>query len=161
MVADFQISISVPFRNQVKLKRISIVTLKEKTLELEHNQDKYTFCFYFFHIQLLKSLSMLSTFPLYIFLFIFKISFFLRDHNKAVQLFRANQVAIDFFNCFSKFYNYIVNNFFLYFEQCETQRPAAALYYDLQVSSNFYLKIFICPFCTLKTTFKTTLKKQQ
>ena len=27
---------------------MSIVTLKEKTLELEHNQDKYTFCFYFF-----------------------------------------------------------------------------------------------------------------
>ena len=27
-----------------------IVTLKEKTLELEHNQDKYTFCFYFFYI---------------------------------------------------------------------------------------------------------------
>ena len=28
-------------------KLISIVTLKEKALELEHNQDKYTFCFYF------------------------------------------------------------------------------------------------------------------
>ena len=41
---------------------------------------------------------MLSMFPLYIFLFIFDISFFLRDHNgnKAVQLFCAIPVTIDF-----------------------------------------------------------------
>ena len=38
----------------MKLKQISIVMLKEKTLELEHNQDKYTFCFYFF-LQLFRS----------------------------------------------------------------------------------------------------------
>ena len=63
---------------------------KEKTLELEHNQDKYIFCFYFFStFQYLKFLSMLSMFPLYIYFLFFDISFFLRDHNgnKAVQLF--------------------------------------------------------------------------
>ena len=83
----------------MRLKRISIVTLKEKTLELEHNQDKYTFCFYFFStFKYLKFLSMLSMFPLYIYFSFFDISFFLRDHNenKAVQLFRAIPVAIDF-----------------------------------------------------------------
>ena len=70
-----------------------MVTLKEKTLELEHNQGKYTF-----DILFLKSLSMLSMFLLYIFLFTFDISFFLRDHNgnKSVQLFCAIPVAIDF-----------------------------------------------------------------
>ena len=72
--------------------------LKEKTLELEHNRDKYTFCFYFFYIYILKFLSMLSMFSLYIFLFIFDVSFFPRDHNgnKAVQLFCAIPVAIVF-----------------------------------------------------------------
>ena len=41
---------------------------------------------------------MLSIFPLYIFLFIFDISFFLRDHNgnKAVQIFCAIPVVIGF-----------------------------------------------------------------
>ena len=34
----------------VKLKQISIVTLKKKTSELEYYQDKYIFCFYFFYI---------------------------------------------------------------------------------------------------------------
>ena len=31
-------------------ERIYIVTLKEKTLELEHNQNEYTLCFDFFYI---------------------------------------------------------------------------------------------------------------
>ena len=77
----------------MKLKRISMVTLKEKTLELEHNQGQYTF-----YILFIKSLSKLSMFPRYIFLFTFDIPFFLRDHNgnKSVQLFRAIPVAIDF-----------------------------------------------------------------
>ena len=54
----------------MKLRRISIVTLKEKTLELEHNQDKYAFCFLFFFstFNYLEVLSMLSMFPLYIYL---------------------------------------------------------------------------------------------
>ena len=41
---------------------------------------------------------MLSMFPLYIFLFIFDISFFLRDHNgkKVVQCFCAIPVTMDF-----------------------------------------------------------------
>ena len=41
---------------------------------------------------------MLSMFPLYVFLFLFDISFFLRDHNGStvVQLFCAILVAIDF-----------------------------------------------------------------
>ena len=41
---------------------------------------------------------MLSMFPPYIFLFIFDISFFLRDHNgnKAVKLFSVIPVAINF-----------------------------------------------------------------
>ena len=45
---------------------------------------------------------MLSMFPLYIFLSIFDISFFLRDDNgnKAVQLFCAIPVAIDFLTVF-------------------------------------------------------------
>ena len=34
-------------RNQVKLTWVSIFTREEKTLESEHNQYKYTFCFYF------------------------------------------------------------------------------------------------------------------
>ena len=54
----------------MKLKPISIVTLKEKTLELEHNQDKYTFCFYFFStFNYLEVFSVLSMFPLYIDIF--------------------------------------------------------------------------------------------
>ena len=45
---------------------------------------------------------MLSMFPLYIFLFIFDISFFLRDQNvnKVVQLFCAIPVARDFLTVF-------------------------------------------------------------
>ena len=64
----------------MKLKQTSIVTLKEKTLELEHNQDKDTFFFSTFNY--LEVLSMLSMFPLFIYIFLFfNISFFLRDHN--------------------------------------------------------------------------------
>ena len=68
---------------------------------------------------------MLSMFPLYIFLFIFDISFFLRNHNgnKSVQLFCAIPVAIVFLNCFSKFCNYIVNNFFVYLHDDEINLP--------------------------------------
>ena len=79
----------------MKLKRISIVTLKEKTLELEHNQDKYTF---FSTFKYLKIISMPSVFVLYIYFSFFDISFFLRDQkgNKAVQFFCDIPVAIDF-----------------------------------------------------------------
>ena len=80
----------------MKLKRISIVTLKDKTLELEHNQDKHTF---FSTFKYLKCLSILSMFPLYIYLLFFDISFVLRDHNgnKAVQLFCAYPCCRSFF----------------------------------------------------------------
>ena len=74
--------------------------LTEKALELEHNQDKHTFCFYFFStFNYLEVLSMLSIFSLYIYIYLLSdISFFLRDHNgnKAVQLLCAIPVAIDF-----------------------------------------------------------------
>ena len=82
----------------MKLKQISIVTLKEKTLELEHNQDKYSFCFVFSIFKYLKFLSMLSMFPLYIYFSFFNISFFLRGHNgnKPVQFSCAIPVAIDY-----------------------------------------------------------------
>ena len=45
---------------------------------------------------------MLSMLPVYIFLFIFDISFFLRVHNgnKAVQIFSAIPIAIDFLVAF-------------------------------------------------------------
>ena len=60
---------------------------------------EYTLFFLYLNINFF---SMLSTFPLYIFLFIFDISFFLRDDkgNKAVQLFCAISFAIDFFSGF-------------------------------------------------------------
>ena len=78
---------------------MSIITLKEKTLELEHNQDKCSFCCSFFStLKYLKFLSMLSMFPLYIYFSCFNISFFLKDDNgiKAVQIFCAIPAAIDF-----------------------------------------------------------------
>ena len=55
--------------------------------------------FYFFPtFNYLEVLSMLSMLPLYIYFLFFDISFFLRDHNgnKAVQLFCAIPVTIDF-----------------------------------------------------------------
>ena len=63
---------------------------------------------------------MLSMFRLYIFLFIFDISFFLRNHNgnKAVQHSCAIPVAIDFlivFRSSNSLYNYNVNNVSVYF----------------------------------------------
>ena len=78
----------------MKLKQVFIFTLKEETLELEHNQDKYTF---FSIFKYLKFLSMLSVSSLYKF-FIFQYIIFLRDHNgnNAVQLFCAIPVVIDF-----------------------------------------------------------------
>ena len=81
---------------------VAEVTFKEKTLELEHNQDKYALCFFCSIFKYPKFLSMLSTFSLYIFLFIFDISFFLRDHNgnKSVKSFCAIPVAIDFLIAF-------------------------------------------------------------
>ena len=86
----------------MKLKQVSIVTLKEKTLELEYNEDKYTFCFYFFStFKYLKFLSILFVSSLNIYIF-FSISFFLRDRNgkKAEQLFCVIPVAIDFLIAF-------------------------------------------------------------
>ena len=78
--------------------------IKEK-MKLEHNQDKYTFWFHSFSISILKFLSILSTIPLCIFFFIIDISFFLRilNGNKAVQLFCAVAVAIDFLIVFCNF----------------------------------------------------------
>ena len=83
----------------MKLKQISIVTLKEKTLELEHNQDKYIFIFifYFSIFKYLKFISVLSMFFLYMHFLFFNASFPLRDYigNEAMQLFCAITVAID------------------------------------------------------------------
>ena len=39
----------------MKLKQISLVTLKEETLELEHNQDKYTFFSVFKYLKFLST----------------------------------------------------------------------------------------------------------
>ena len=86
-----------------------MVTIKEKTLELKRSRDKYTFCIYFFSILILRFLSMLPTFPLRIFFKVFNTSFFLRDRNgnKAVQLFWAIPVAVDFLIGFFYFCNSI------------------------------------------------------
>ena len=65
----------------MELKWIFVVTLKEKTLELEHNQDKYTLFLFFSIFKYLKFLSMLSMSPLYIYLLFFDVSFLLRDQN--------------------------------------------------------------------------------
>ena len=43
LIALITILRNTSLRSWVKLKRITMVTLKEKTLELEHNQGKYTF----------------------------------------------------------------------------------------------------------------------
>ena len=69
--------------------------LKEKTLELEHNHDNYTFAFIFSKIPFNAYVSSL-------YFFIFDISFFLRDNNgnKSVQLFCAIPVVIDFLIAF-------------------------------------------------------------
>ena len=55
---------------------------------------------------------MLSMIPLYINFLFFDISFFLRDHNgnKAVQLFCAIPVAIDFLIVFHNFFVYLYDN---------------------------------------------------
>ena len=74
--------------------------LKEKTLELEHNHDNYTFAFIFSKLKYSK-----IPFNAYVsssYFFIFDISFFLRDNNgnKSVQLFCAIPVVIDFLIAF-------------------------------------------------------------
>ena len=99
-------ALSTTLKNTSKLSEteaaLFIVTLKEKTLGLERNQDKYTFCFYFFSIQILKFLSMISNVSSLYFSFHFRYIFFLWDHNgnKAVQLLCAIPVAIDFLIAF-------------------------------------------------------------
>ena len=83
----------------MKLKRISIVPLKEKTSELQHNQDKYIFCFYFFfYVYVFKNpLNAFYVSSLYI--FYFWIYHFLEGTTmeiKLCQLFCAIPVTIDF-----------------------------------------------------------------
>ena len=87
----------------MKLKRVSIVTLKEKTLELEYNEDKYTFCFYFFStFKYLKFLSILFVSSLNIF-FIFQYIIFPKgpQWKKSGAAFLCYPCRHRFFNCFS------------------------------------------------------------
>ena len=97
--------------------------LKEKTLELKHNQEKYTF---FSTFNYLEVLSMLSMFPHYMYIFLFlDISFFLRDHNgnKTVQLFCAIPVAIDFLIVFCNSLTIMQIFFFVYLYDDEINLP--------------------------------------
>ena len=77
---------------------------KEKILELEHNQDKYIFCFYFFStFKYLKFLSMLSMFPLYIYIFIFRYIIFPQGPiwKQSCAAFLCYPCRHRFFNCIS------------------------------------------------------------
>ena len=89
---------------------------KEKTLELEHNQDKYFFLFLIFlYLNIKIRFSGFCIFSLYVF-FVFAISFFLRDHNgnKAVQIFCAIPLAIFFFIVFGNSRTILHKKTFLY-----------------------------------------------
>ena len=76
---------------------------------------------------------MLSMFRLYIFLFIFDISFFLRDQNgnKAVQLFCAIPVAIVFLIVFHNSITILQVIFFVYLYDDEINLPTYLLIYSL------------------------------
>ena len=74
---------------------------------------------------------MLSMFPLYIFIFIFDISFFLRDHNgnTAVQLFCAIPVAIVFLTVFHNSITILQVIFFVYLYDDEINLPTYLKYH--------------------------------
>ena len=89
---------------------------KEKTLELEHNQDKYFFLFLIFlYLNIKIRFSGFYIFSLYVF-FVFAISFFPRDHNgnKAVQIFCAIPLAIYFLIVFGNSRTILQKKTFVY-----------------------------------------------